>query len=158
MSLQIGKAFISALRSNTDLLQVLGGKGKDLEGARIFSVARPQEDESQDKIPYIIIQPQGLTAQTDKDGYEEGDNDTVSILIVAAHYTTTAINGKIEIGLVELSQMVRDTIATMLVEEHDGFQIDDYSLTVGPTQMDVQKPCYFHEFTYQTNTQNTDQS
>ena len=92
------------------------------------------------------------------DGYEEGDNDTVSILIVAAHYTTTAINGKIEIGLVELSQMVRDTIATMLVEEHDGFQIDDYSLTVGPTQMDVQKPCYFHEFTYQTNTQNTDQS
>jgi orotidine-5'-phosphate decarboxylase len=30
MSLQIGKAFISALRSNTELLQVLGGKGKDL--------------------------------------------------------------------------------------------------------------------------------
>ena len=158
MSLQIGKAFISALRSNTELLQVLGGKGKDLEGARIFSVARPQEDESQDKIPYLIIQPQGLTAQTDKDGYEEGDNDTVSILIVAAHYTTTAINGKIEIGLVELSQMVRDTIAAMLVEEHDGFQIDDYSLTVGPTQMDVKKPCYFHEFTYQTNTQNVEQS
>jgi len=148
MSLQIGKAFISALRSNSDLLRVLGGQGKNLDGARIFSVARPQEDENKDKIPYLIIQPQGLTAQTDKDGYEEGDNDTVSILIVAAEYE----------DLINLSQMVRDTIATMLVEEHDGFQIDDYSLTVGPTQMDVQKPCYFHEFTYQTNTQNTEQS
>jgi len=148
MSLQIGKAFISALRSNSDLLRVLGGQGKNLDGARIFSVARPQEDENKDKIPYLIIQPQGLTAQTDKDGYEEGDNDTVSILIVAAEYE----------DLINLSQMVRDTIAAMLVEEHDGFQIDDYSLTVGPTQMDVQKPCYFHEFTYQTNTQNTEQS
>jgi len=148
MSLQIGKAFISALRSNSDLLRVLGGQGKNLDGARIFSVARPQEDENKDKIPYLIIQPQGLTAQTDKDGYEEGDNDTVSILIVAAEYE----------DLINLSQMVRDTIAAMLVEEHDGFQIDDYALSVGPTQMDVQKPCYFHEFTYQTNTQNTEQS
>ena len=155
MSLQIGKAFISALRSNTELLRVLGGQGKNLEHARIFSVARPQEDETQDRIPYLIIQPQGLTAQTDKDGYEEGDADTVSILIVAANYTTTAFNGKIEIGLVELSQMVRDTIAAMLVEEHDGFTIDDYAISVGPTHMDVQKPCYFHEFTYQVNTQNT---
>lgn len=157
MSLQIGKAFISALRSNTELLLVLGGDSKG-EGARIFSVARPQEDENKDKIPYIIVQPNGLTTEGDKDGYEEGDTDTVSILIVAAHYTTVAHNGKIEIGLVELSQMVRDTLASMLTDDIDGIQIFDYTLSVGPTQMDVTKPCYFHEFTYQTNTVNTEQS
>ena len=42
MSLKIASAFISALRSNDELLTILGGKGDKKEGARIFTVARPQ--------------------------------------------------------------------------------------------------------------------
>lgn len=144
MSLYIGKAYVSALLSNRELVQALGG-GNNPDDARIFTVARPSEDEKQDHIPYIIIQPQGLAAGSTKDAYEEGDSDTVSILIVASDYDE----------LIDLSQLVRDTIATMLVDVHDGFQIDDYNLTVTKTLMDVDKPCYFHELIYQTNTQNT---
>ena len=54
MSLKIASAFISALRSNDELLSILGGQGDKKEGARIFTVARPQEDEGKDKIPYLI--------------------------------------------------------------------------------------------------------
>ena len=148
MSLKIASAFISALRSNDELLTILGGQGDKKEGARIFTVARPQEDEGKDKIPYLIVQPQGLTSGGDKDAYEDGDTDTVSILIVAATYP----------ALVELSQMVRDTLAAMLTEEHEEFIIDDYTFSVGATQMDIEKPCFFLDFNYQINTQNIEQS
>ena len=72
----------------------------------------------------------------------------MSILIVSSTYP----------ALVELSQMVRDTIAAMLTEEHEEFIIDDYTFSVGPTQMDIEKPCFFLDFNYQINTQNIEQS
>ena len=54
--------------------------------------------------------------------------------------------------------MVRDTIADMLTEEHEEFIIDDYTFSVGATQMDIEKPCFFLDFNYQINTQNIEQS
>ena len=148
MSLKIASAFISALRSNDELLSILGGQGDQKEGARIFTVARPQEDEGKDKIPYLIVQPQGLTSGGDKDAYEDRDTDTVSILIVAAPYP----------ALVELSQILRVIIADMLTEEHEEFIIDDYTSSVGATPMDIEKPCFFLDFNSQTTTQHIAQS
>lgn len=142
MSLKTGKAFIDALRSNDDLMRTLGAKGKPLSGARLFSVARSAEDDQQDKIPYVIMMPKGITTNGTKDDYDFSETATIDLLVVAKSFP----------DLVELTQTVRDTVEQKL-ESGDDFIIDDWTFSADAVQMDNNKPCYFQTLTYQCNTQ-----
>lgn len=148
MSLKVAKAFIGAIRNNEQLIRLLGAKGTPLSGARLFSVYYPEVDKGTDKLPYIVIMPQGINTTGSKDEYEQGDAATVDVLIAG--------NDNFD-QFVDIAQMVRDTIEEGLEGDND-FTIDDYTFSAGPVQFDPDKPCYFQTLTYIVNTQNTEQS
>lgn len=142
MSLKLGKSFVDALRSNNTLCTLLGATGRPLTGARIFAVARSNDEEAADIIPYIVMIPEGINTDSTKDEYEYGDTATISLLCVASSFA----------DLITLTEMVRDTIEQKL----DGtteYVIDDYQFSANAVQMDPDKPCYFQTLTYLCHTQ-----
>lgn len=155
MSLRIGKAFVRTLRSSEPLMRLLGAKEDSesrLVGARLFAVARPTQDEAEDRIPYVIMMPDGITTQGSKDGYENADTATVRILCVADTYE----------ALIDLASLVRSTLADGLCYhddafyETDDFVIDDYTFSASAVSYDADKPCYFQTLTYQCFTSNNE--
>ena len=151
MSLRIGKTFVEALRQSDDLARLLGAR-EDTEhrlvGARIFAVARQTQDEQEDRIPYVIMMPEGISASASKDDYEETDLATVSLLCVADTYQ----------ALISLTEQVRETVAVRLQDaaQAEDFRIDDYSFAASAVSYDADKPCYFQTLTYQCATQIND--
>ena len=151
MSLTLSKAFIAALRTNDELMRQLGAKLKDgtLQGARLFTVARPTVDEEKDKIPYIIIMPQGINSDGSEDDYEETDTCVINLLVVASEFATGSTP-----GLVDLAEEVRTTIREHL-SDYEGVEINDYTFAASEVQYDDKKPCYWQILTYTVNTQNS---
>ena len=143
MSLKLSRAFIRAIECNSDLLVTLGADPVTLEGARIFPVARPDEDEKEDKLPYIIIMPNGIQSKGSKDNYDETDTAIIGVLVV----TDTADE------LFDLTQTVRETIDGHITDDPE-FSIDDYTFSADPVKYDSERPCYFQTLTYTCNTQN----
>lgn len=143
MSLKLAKAFVGAIRNNEALLRTLGAKGNPLSGARIFTASRPETEDKADKLPYIIVMPQGINTRGNKDEYDCGDNATVDVLVVGTADPNEFVN---------LAQTVRDTIEDNLTGDND-FTIDDYTFSASPLMYDEKKPCYFQTLTYNVNTQ-----
>ena len=146
MSLRIGSAFLAALRANTDLQAMLGGTATEDDettytGARIFYVARAETDEQQDRIPYLIVMPKGITTQGNKDNYDAEEVATVDVLCVAT-------DGE---SLVELAEMVKATIEDSL-QGDDTYHIDDFAFSASAVQFDPDKPCFFQTLTYLCST------
>jgi len=145
MSLRIGSAFLAALRANADLQTMLGGMATEDDetytGARIFYVARAETDELQDRIPYVIVMPKGITTQGNKDNYEAEEVATVGVLCVA-------IDGE---SLVDLAETVKATIEDSL-QGDDTYHIDDFAFSASAVQFDPDKPCFFLTLTYQCST------
>ena len=145
MSLRIGSAFLAALRANADLQTMLGGMAaaddETYTGARIFYVARMEADELQDRIPYIVIMPKGITTQGNKDNYDAEEVATVDVLCVAT-------DGE---SLVELAEIVKTTIEDSL-QGDDTYRIDDFAFSASAVQFDPDKPCFFQTLTYQCST------
>lgn len=145
MSLRIGSAFLAALRANADLQTMLGGMAaaddETYTGARIFYVARMEADELQDRIPYIVVMPKGITTQGNKDDYDAEEVATVEVLCVAT-------DGE---SLVELAEMVKTTIDDSL-QGDETYRIDDFAFSASAVQFDPDKPCFFQTLTYQCST------
>lgn len=145
MSLRIGSAFLAALRANADLQTMLGGMAaaddETYTGARIFYVARMEADELQDRIPYIVVMPKGITTQGNKDDYDAEEVATVEVLCVAT-------DGE---SLVELAEMVKTTIDDSL-QGNETYRIDDFAFSASAVQFDPDKPCFFQTLTYQCST------
>lgn len=138
MSLATDKFFIDALVSSEAVLAAFEG--------RIFDTARPEIDEQEDKIPYLIVTNEGVqnvTESKDDVGESDTDNVTISVLVV----------GRDRQDLADLSQCVRNCLRDAITDE-DCDEIIDYTFTAGSVQYDGMKPCHFVTLNYQCETTN----
>jgi hypothetical protein len=148
MSLATDSIFISALQSNSELLEALGYDPETGENARLYCTAIPLPDEDADNVPvpYVIVTFDGLTNdQGTKDDRYESEYDTVNI---GVEVTARNIN-----ELHDMTQMVRDTILSYLRENDTA--IMDYNFAAQQIQFDSLKPCYWQVLTYQCDVNNT---
>lgn len=152
MSLATDSIFITALQSNTDLMEALGyvEAAETSEGApaRLYCTAIPLPDEDVDNVPvpYVIVTFDGLTNdQGTKDDRYESEYDTVNIGVEVAARNIDELH--------TLTQMVRDTILSYLCASETA--IMDYNFAAQPIQFDSLKPCYWQVLTYQCDTVNT---
>lgn len=137
MSLATDKFFIEAL-SNSEVVT------SAFEG-RIFDTARPEIDEEEDKIPYLIVTNEGVQNVTEsKDDVCESDTDNVTISVLVV--------GRDRQDLADLSQCVRNCLREAITEDED--EILDYTFTAGPVQYDDMKPCHFVTLNYNCVTEN----
>lgn len=141
--LNVDAFFYASLLGSDDITEVTEG--------RIFNPARPEIDEDEDKIPYIIIRYEGGQSES---AYKDKvlanlDSATISILVVA--------NSRED--LAELTELVSDTIegdfeSEDIYDVHDewNFYIDSCQMSAGPVEYDSMKPCCFQQLTYQCDT------
>ena len=152
MSLATDSIFITALQSNTDLLEALGyvEATETSEGApaRLYGTAiqLPDEDADNVPVPYVIVTFDGLTNdQGTKDDRYESEYDTVNIGVEVAARNIDELHN--------LTQMVRDTILGYIRANETA--IMDYNFAAQQIQFDSLKPCYWQVLTYQCDTVNT---
>ena len=152
MSLATDSIFVTALQSNTDLMEALGyvEATETSEGApaRLYCTAIPLPDEDADNVPvpYVIVTFDGLTNdQGTKDDRYESNDDTVNIGVEVAARNINELH--------DLTQMVRDTILSYLRTNETA--IMDYQFAAKQIQYDSLKPCYWQVLTYQCDTVNT---
>ena len=147
MSLATDSIFITALQSNSDLMEALGYDAQTGEPARLYCTAIPLPDEDADnvQVPYVIVTFDGLTNDLGtKDDRYESEYDTVNI---GVEVTARNIN-----ELHDLTQTVRDTILSYLRENDTA--IMDYNFAAQQIQFDSLKPCYWQVLTYQCDVEN----
>jgi len=151
MSLATDSIFITALQSNTDLMEALGyvapTETSEGENPRLYCTAIPLPDEDADNVPvpYVIVTFDGLTNdQGTKDDRYESEYDKVNIGVEITARTIDELH--------DLTQMVRDTILTYLSTNETN--IWDYNFAAQPIQFDSMKPCYWQVLTYQCDVQN----
>ena len=152
MSLATDSIFITALQSNTDLMEALGyvEATETSEGApaRLYftSIPLPDEDADNVPVPYVIVTFDSLTNdQGTKDDRYESEYDTVNIGVEVAARNIDELH--------DLTKMVRDTILGYIRANETA--IMDYNFAAQPIQFDSLKPCYWQVLTYQCDTVNT---
>jgi hypothetical protein len=147
MSLATDSIFITALQSNSELLEALGYDPETGENARLYCTAIPLPDEDADNVPvpYIIVTFDGLTNdQGTKDDRYESEYDTVNIGVEVIARNINELH--------DMTQMVRDTILSYLRENDTA--IMDYNFAAQQIQFDSLKPCYWQVLTYQCDVEN----
>jgi len=154
MSLATDSIFITALQSNSELLDKLKEFIDDDsttvsdETPRLYGTAigLPDDDADNVPVPYVIVTFDGLTNdQGTKDDRYESENDTVNIGIEVTAKTLDDLH--------TLTQMVRDTILSYL--RNNDTAIMDYNFAAQQIQYDSMKPCYWQVLTYQCDVDNT---
>ena len=137
MSLQTPKFIISALQNTPAIMAATDG--------RIFYAARDNAAEEEDKIPYIVVQPESVTEDSTKDGDGVHDTDRVGVLVVA--------QGGAE--LMDLAEDVRRAVGDAAETfESEIFTVDGLTFSAGAVVMDPQKPCYYQTLAYVAETTN----
>lgn len=134
MSIRTADFFSHALRASESVTAIVED--------RIYLPARPTIDEEEDTIPYIIIEPEGVTNQPEtKDNGVEGmeDNANVSILCVARSHDE----------LMDLCDAVRDCCAAYWEEGEDPLAPIEWTFGASKEMYDPIKPCNFITLTYQ---------
>ena len=154
MSLATDSIFITALQSNTDLMEKLT-ESIDDDGTTVIdetprlygtAIGLPDDDAENVPVPYIIVTFDGLTNdQGTKDDRYESDYDTVNIGVTVTAKTLDDLH--------TLTQMVRDTILGYLRANDTAIQ--DYQFAAQQIQYDSLKPCYWQVLTYQCDVNNT---
>lgn len=154
MSLATDSIFVTALQSNSELLEKLteyiddDGNIQYDETPRLYGTAIRLPDEEADNVPvpYVIVTFDGLTNdQGTKDDRYESPYDTVNIGVEVTAKTLDDLH--------DLTQMVRDTILAYLRENDTA--IEDYQFAAQQIQYDSLKPCYWQVLTYQCDVINS---
>ena len=153
MSLATDSIFITALQSNTELMERIGYVAPTSEEdtgqpARLYGTAIPLPDEDADNVPapYLIVVFDGLqNDQGTKDDRYESEYDTVQIAVQVVGRNINELH--------ELTQTVRDTILSYLRTTQTAIQ--DYNFTASEIAYNGQKPCYWQELNYQCDVINT---
>ena len=156
MSLATDSIFVTALQSNSDLLEKLT-ESIDDDGTTVIdetprlygtAIGLPDEDADNVPVPYVIVTFDGLTNdQGSKDDRYESENDTANIGVEVTARTLDDLH--------TLTQMVRDTILSYLRANDTAIQ--DYQFAAQQIQYDSLKPCYWQVLTYQCDTVNTNE-
>lgn len=143
MSLQVSKYVIKALQSSESIM------GKT-EG-RIYFVGRDNAAEEEDKIPYVVVMPEGVSTDGSKDEYEIFDTDQVSVMVVA------------ETGeeIMEMADEVRlamkaEYYRNRHIQEGWPFIVRQFTFSAGAVNYDPMKPCYFQALAYSIEDENKD--
>ena len=154
MSLATDSIFVTALQSNSELLEKLT-ESIDDDGTTVIdetprlygtAIGLPDEDADNVPVPYVIVTFDGLTNdQGTKDDRYESEYDTVNIGVEVTAKTLDDLH--------DLTQMVRDTILSYL--RTNDTAIMDYNFAAQQIQYDSLKPCYWQVLTYQCDTVNT---
>ena len=154
MSLATDSIFVTALQSNSDLLEKLTEYIDDDDNVQYDETPRlygtaiglPDDDADNVPVPYVIVTFDGLTNdQGTKDDRYESEYDTVNIGVEVAARNIDELH--------DLTQMVRDTILSYLRANETA--IMDYNFAAQTIQFDSLKPCYWQVLTYQCDTVNT---
>lgn len=139
MSLATDSIFVSAIRSNAELMKYIGG--------RLYTtgIALPDAEAANVPVPYVVVYFVGLSNQDgSKDDEFESDTDTVSIDILVVAKTRE--------DLANTANAVRKTVKDYVARkyrEDDNFPLYDYKFSAGKVQMDVRKPCQFQYLHYE---------
>ena len=154
MSLATDSIFVTALQSNSDLMEKLS-KFIDDDGTTVIdetprlygtAIGLPDDDADNVPVPYVIVTFDGLTNdQGTKDDRYESDYDTVNIGVEVTAKTLDDLH--------TLTQMVRDTILSYLRTNETA--ILDYNFAAQQIQYDSLKPCFWQVLTYQCDVNNT---
>ena len=154
MSLATDSIFVTALQSNSDLLEKLT-ESIDDDGTTVIdetprlygtAIGLPDDDADNVPVPYVIVTFDGLTNdQGTKDDRYESPYDTVNIGVEVTAKTLDDLH--------TLTQMVRDTILSYLRANETA--IMDYNFAAQQIQYDSLKPCYWQVLTYQCDVINT---
>lgn len=142
MGLSTDSLFVTALQSNSDLMEALGYDAQTGAPARLYGTAIPLPDEDADNVPvpYVIVTFDGLNNdQGTKDDRYESDYDRVNIGIDVCAETLKDLH--------DLTKMVRGTIRDYFRENETA--INDYTFGAQAIQFDSMKPCYWQVLTYQ---------
>ena len=112
---------------------------------RIFNTMRPEYDEQEDKIPYIVVTYEGMTNDNDNKDSIEGDEDVerVNVLIVAQDRVqlSNIIN--------EARTDIRDYLGG---DAFDTYGIADYSVSASAILGDWTVPCVYQSLNYTIST------
>ena len=112
---------------------------------RIFNTMRPEYDEQEDKIPYIVVTYEGMTNDNDNKDSIEGDEDVerVNVLIVAQDRVqlSNIIN--------EARTAIRDYLGG---DAFDTYGIADYSVSASVILGDWTVPCVYQSLNYTIST------
>lgn len=140
MSLQSPKFIISAISADEDIVSTIGG--------RLYYVGRDNAAEDEDKIPYIVVMPKGLSELTTKDDGALEDEDKIDVLVVAE-------SGE---ALMTLAGKVRRMVYNYHVhtggfEESGNFVVSQISSSAGEVFFDPTKPCYYQFLSFTLNTE-----
>ena len=154
MSLATDSIFVTALQSNSDLMEKLS-KFIDDDGTTVIdetprlygtAIGLPDDDADNVPVPYVIVTFDGLTNdQGTKDDRYESEYDTVNIGVEVTAKTLDDLH--------TLTQMVRDTILSYLRTNETA--ILDYNFAAQQIQYDSLKPCFWQVLTYQCDVNNT---
>ena len=154
MSLATDSIFVTALQSNSELLEKLTEYIDDDdniqydETPRLYGTAigLPDDDADNVPVPYVIVTFDGLTNdQGTKDDRYESEYDRVNIGVEVTAKTLDDLH--------DLTQMVRDTILSYL--RTNDTAIIDYQFAAQQIQYDSMKPCYWQVLTYQCDVINS---
>lgn len=140
MSLQSPKFIISAINASEAVVSAIGG--------RLYYVGRDNAAEDEDKIPYIVVMPKGLSELTTKDSGIEEDEDRIDVLVVAE-------SGE---ALMILADNVRRAVCNYYtenggIEEPGRFVVSQMSFSAGEVFFDPTKPCYYQFLSFTLNTE-----
>lgn len=112
---------------------------------RIFNTMRPEYDEQEDKIPYIVVTYEGMTNDNDNKDSIEGDEDVerVNVLIVAQD----------RVQLSNIVNAARTAIRDYLGgDAFDTYGIADYSVSASAVLGDWTVPCVYQSLNYTIST------
>lgn len=113
---------------------------------RIYNTLRPEMDEQEDKIPYIVVTYEGMTNECDSKDLQEGSTDTerVNVLCVARD----------RIQLSNVINVVREACRSYLYSDecYNRFRIDQYELSASPVMGDWTVPCVYQSLNYSITT------
>ena len=140
MSLQSPKFIISAINASEAVVSAIGG--------RLYYVGRDNAAEDEDKIPYIVVMPKGLSELTTKDSGVAEDEDRIDVLVVAE-------SGE---ALMILADNVRRAVynyhaETRGFEEPGCFVVSQMSFSAGEVFFDPTKPCYYQFLSFTLNSE-----
>ena len=112
---------------------------------RIFNTMRPEYDEQEDKIPYIVVTYEGMTNGNDNKDSIEGDEDVerVNVLIVAQD----------RVQLSNIVNAARTAIRDYLGgDAFDTYGLADYSVSASAVLGDWTVPCVYQSLNYTIST------
>ena len=109
---------------------------------RIFNTMRPEYDEQEDKIPYIVVTYEGMTNDNDTKDSIEGceDVERVNVLIVAQD--RVQLSNIVNASRTAIREYLSDS------ESWNDYGIDHYSVTASAVLGDWTVPCTYQSLNY----------